>query len=330
MVSLAHTAIEEYNILKSNAGVLDRSDTTLFELEGRDAIDLLDRISTNKVSDLCEDDARGTILVNDKGKIVDVVNVLRTAGTTYLEVSAVTADSVKAWVEKFIITEDARFTQGGPTYSKCSLVGSKSVATLHALGLSEYHSYQTIMLKGEHVIVVKDPLSPREDGWNFYIPEQMGSIKKSTLNGIDTVATIHQQAYDIYRIERGIPAVGREITSEVNPLEAGLINLISMTKGCYLGQEVIARIHNYKKLQKKLTGFIFSSAMEGGAIVYQNDSRVGTVTSTCFSPSLEKWIGLGYIKTSLESLPFIARCGNKEVSAALYELPFVKTEHARS
>ena len=102
-------------------------------------------------------------------------------------------------------------------------------------------------------------------------------------------------------MKRVFPAYGKEITQDYNPLEANLGKYVSFTKGCYIGQEVLARIDSYNKLQKKLVGFIMErdrgkGKVREGAQVYVNDEAVGKITSLVYSYGFQRLIALGYIK----------------------------------
>ena len=134
------------------------------------------------------------------------------------------------------------------------------------------------------------------------------------------------------RIEQGIPYIDKELSEQVNPLEAGIESQISFTKGCYIGQEVIARIDTYKKLQKKLAGFIVDSAdavpILDGSMIFQNDQEVGRVTSSTWSYGLRRTIALGYIQTTIESSLVQIRNHNffKKIHAEISKLPFERIE----
>jgi len=103
------------------------------------------------------------------------------------------------------------------------------------------------------------------------------------------------EEYEDYRISAGIPRGGHEITQEYNPLEAGLEHLISWTKGCYIGQEVIARLDTYKKVQKHLMKFTVSERISMlPARIFGPSGEIGTMTSmTQRAP----FLGLGYLAT---------------------------------
>ena len=104
--------------------------------------------------------------------------------------------------------------------------------------------------------------------------------------------------YNALRIEAGIPVAGLELTEEINPWEANLDFAISLDKGCYNGQEIVARLNTYQKIKKRLMGLRLESALENGPrVALKSESRdAGVLTSSAISPRLGA-IGLGFIRT---------------------------------
>ena len=134
-------------------------------------------------------------------------------------------------------------------------------------------------------------------------------------------------AVELLRVESGVPKSGKEITDQVNPLEAGLGRFISSTKGCYIGQEVVARLDTYKKLQRTLKGFIFPEKYQDttpGTLIV-GGTQVGWTTSHVLSAQIGKHVALGYIKIFPEpnSVIFTTGGGGSEVPVDVVELPLV-------
>jgi folate-binding protein YgfZ len=130
---------------------------------------------------------------------------------------------------------------------------------------------------------------------------------------------------EIRRVELGIPRYGRELTDDVNPLEAGLEEHISFTKGCYVGQEVIARLKTYGKTNRRLVGFVFHSDVEvlPGTVVKANGHEVGKVTSSAYSIAQHRNIGLGYLRIDsyVPGVRLTAGIPGNEVECKTRELP---------
>ena len=136
------------------------------------------------------------------------------------------------------------------------------------------------------------------------------------------VTPIGDAAYQVLRVEAGRPEFGRELGDEYIPLEAGLWADVSFTKGCYTGQEIIARMESRHKLAKQLMGLRFESEIVLPTTLFSDDHEIGTVTSVVQSPRLG-WIGLGYLKTQgLDGAMVESRSSERTVSARVVALPF--------
>jgi folate-binding protein YgfZ len=141
---------------------------------------------------------------------------------------------------------------------------------------------------------------------------------------------VGEEAYNIFRVEQGLPIAPNELNDEYNPLETALDELIDFNKGCYIGQEVIARLQTYSKVQKKLVGLRFNSPLEfnnGHIVLEDNGVEVGKLTSYALSHKLKAPIGLAYIRNS-HLTPgtqlSLKLSDNKIVKAEVHTLPFLK------
>ena len=132
------------------------------------------------------------------------------------------------------------------------------------------------------------------------------------------------ETYEILRIEAGVPAAESELTDAYNPLEAGLQAAISESKGCYTGQEIIARQITYDKVTRRLVGLTSAQELKVGCTVMSEDKRVGAVTSTAISPRLGP-IALAYIKrpNDIPGTQVTILDDDSTVAGLVSSLPFV-------
>ena len=140
---------------------------------------------------------------------------------------------------------------------------------------------------------------------------------------------VGEDAYNVYKIENGIPSDPNELNDLYNPHEAKIINLVDFKKGCYIGQEVIARLDTYDKVQKQLVGVCFPESIETNekfTLLDEETNEVGAVTSIAYSPIRKKNIALGYLKKSLalQGNKVTAKNGTKSMEVIIHELPFKK------
>ncbi len=137
------------------------------------------------------------------------------------------------------------------------------------------------------------------------------------------VVPLSEETYQVLRVEAGQPEFGHELGDEYIPLEANLWNDVSFKKGCYTGQEIIARMESRQKLAKRLVGLRFDEPVTLPASLWVDDHEAGVVTSVVHSPALG-WIGLGYLKSTggVEAQVVQSRSDDRTVSATVSALPF--------
>src|SRR3989338_4491335 len=157
-------------------------------------------------------------------------------------------------------------------------------------------------LKAVHIIngsndKISDLLAPLEKNNNMMIKKNIGAIvllKDDELRLLDNVNEIPDEIYEIVRIENNIPVQGIDFDN-VMFLETGLYDAVSFTKGCYLGQEIIARVHYKGNPARKLVRTLYKELPEGGNVRIKGEIA-GKITSECFSPKYNKYLAFAVIK----------------------------------
>jgi len=281
----------------------DVSGRAILELRGRDSFDLLQRISTNDLAGLNVGHARPTILVTEKGRIVDVINVLKLSETRILLAAEGPArPSLHAWLEKFIFADDAAVgeqqlqwrhlffwlpfpddpARNTPNQSKLKLLVSNMLRPLFS-----------------DSCYVFDPFAGSGAGVHCLFPSRDAAAMASLLysNGFQEKPPIE---YDCWRIAAGIPAFGTELTLEYHPRELSLDHLVSDTKGCYPGQEVLARLDTYHKVSRRLVR-VYLHGCPGTLTpplrLYADNREAGTLTSVSgFNDGIDGRQGLAIVK----------------------------------
>ncbi|MBI3579013.1 MAG: hypothetical protein HY089_06340, partial [Ignavibacteriales bacterium] len=239
-------------------------------LTGPDAQDLLQRLSTNDMSKITAGSAVQTILTNEKGRIIEVVSVIKLAeGKLLLVGQSQDGARLLRWLEKFIIMEDAKLESQAGLYKHFLLYGMQDDVSLlekndeellrDAVIFKERWKNVTLM----HLLVEHSRVNSLLD--------QLRKASYVLTNGED---------FERFRIQSYIPSCHSELTQEYNPLEANLNHLISWTKGCYIGQEVIARLDTYKKVQRKLVGLRLEEMPTSlPHTIFTETEEVGMITS---------------------------------------------------
>ena len=293
---------KDYLNAVKGAAFVNRSDLGCLYMKGRDALDLLERLSTNQLSNLQVGECIPTVFTSNKGRIIDLVLVIRNLDYLLLLTGAETHNEVTEWINFYTVTEDVVTENMTDCTGTLSIIGASSgevLGSVFGLELSHMSKYETIRASWDHI----DATILRTDSIGYQAYEiivaetDIDPIRKK-LKDSDAFGYVGPEVFEAIRVERGIPLSGNELCKSYNPLEAGLTEYISFTKGCYIGQEVIARLNTYDKVQKCLVGLMLDSKElpDLGLNVLSGTKKIGTLTSAAYSPILQRNVGLGYVK----------------------------------
>jgi len=291
----------EYAAATNAVGVHDASYMGRLKATGEDGLDLLNRMSTNKVVDLAAGEGAVTVLTTDRGRIVDVLGVVNQGDYVLMLTSPGRQQAVIDWLDKYTIMEDLTVEDITSETAMLALIGPDSgkLLGLSASGLSQDSlTIRPVQMGGYDALAMEQPLVDLPRYWLLAAPDAAAGLwKHLTENGATPVGAT---AMDAVRVNFGVPEYGAELGEPYNPLEAGLIGSVDFAKGCYIGQEVIARLDSYKKVQKYLVSLRFSSeaSVAPGDALLQEGKNVGEVTSVSPAPSGESLKGLGYVKAA--------------------------------
>ncbi len=330
---------EEYNVSQRSPVLFDISNEygRLFA-HGRDTIDLLHRMSTNDLKPLetTNNISALTALTNEKGRIVDVLRIVRDGfGKTLVITGHDKEQAVIQWLDKFTIMEDARFEAATEKIAQYFIGGPEADSVISKYAninaASNSHVYG-VNIAGQNATLFKGS-SVASYGWSILTLQQSAEMVWNELRrevlAISGVVG-DRELYEVLRIEQGIPIVPNELNEKHNPLETPLAaQTVSFTKGCYIGQEVIARLDAQDKVQRKLVGlkFLGEPPHVGDRIATQEPTNnplgdeIGDVTSVVNSPA-HGIIGLGYVRGKYAVAGTIVSIRPSEGSATVVHLPF--------
>ena len=281
------------------------SDTRLgcLRATGEDALDLLNRLSTNKVDHLQPGHWAPTVLTSDRGRIVDLLSVINSGEFVYLLTSPGQQQPVIEWLDKYTIMEDLDVEDVSTSTAVIALAGDGANA---ALGLEGgelewlpgiQYPAPRVPVGGADVIAFGHPMGPLRCCLLVCPADVAPSVVAELTSGGASEAD--WDAWEALRISSGSPAFGSEMGDPYNPLEVGLIGAIDFTKGCYIGQEVIARLDSYERVQKYLSVLRFSDGCDAraDAPLHLDGRQAGTVTSIYRTLGGELR-GLGFVRTA--------------------------------
>ena len=315
---------QEYRDIYQNNALANISDHGILRMTGQDALDLLNRLSTNKLLDLEVGNGTSTILTTNKGRIIDLLRVINTGQGLILLTNPNTTKRVVEWIDLYTFGEDVQVDDISATTSLFSIWGEKIQSILNENGVTISTLYQNekISIEEQEVTIIKTDRFGLESFDILSESSVADSIWLSLINA--GFSAVGSDSLEIVRIEQGVPKHGTELGEDYNPLEAGLERHISGTKGCYIGQEVILRLNTYQKVQKRLRGIVLSDDQPIDSFELEMDGKqVGFITSSVKSPILGKTLALGYIKapnTDTEQEVNI-KSQNTAVKGKIIELP---------
>ena len=297
------TSEDEYRALTSGAAVLDRSDTGRLILTGDDALDLLNRLSTNELANLEVGAGAATVLTTNKGRIVDLLHVHRREDRLVVFTSPGNQQRAAEWIDFYTFVEDVTVEDMTRETAMLSLTGLGSTKFLDGLTDGQSSSLETFGRLSAQISDVAAEVY-RSD---FLAPPSFDIVvdteHRDSLFGVLTgngATPASADAVEALRVQRGIPAFGKELTEDYNPHEANLVHHVSFSKGCYIGQEVIARLQTYKKVSKYLVGLRWEGdGPTSGSFLTHDGKRVGIITSVGRLPHTGANVGLGYVRKGL-------------------------------
>lgn len=256
-------------------------------ISGADRQAFLQRQTTNDLRQLEPTSSRVTVLTNSAGRILDVLTLLdehdHLLAITLPSHGGITFNYLRS---RIFFNDKVNIDDASQAMTLIDLVGPGSAEQLAQLGSkpapaeNEVSSWETT---GGSVI----GFTQRGLGYRLACPTGQAPALLAALDQ-SGAARLSYDTFDLLRIEAGLPAGGQELTAEYTPLEAGLDWAISSSKGCYTGQEVIARQITYDKVTRHLAGLHLDQAIQTGESLFsgEEDRQVGTITSAAVSPRL--------------------------------------------
>jgi aminomethyltransferase len=303
-------AIEDAYRSAFEAALIVRHETPgVIELKGTDRVDLLHRLSTNDLEGTPANRVLITVFTDPVGRTIDVVTVLTLSDSLLLVTSAGRSQVMQDWLQRHIFFQDDVAVH----------VFEDDWFLLGAYGPEA----------GDHLPMAAPPpgaLAATDQGifWPIDRPVAgyMRLVSPDQTTDDWSAGENEAEAFEILRIEAGLPKMGAEIQDDSIPLEVGLWDAVSFEKGCYVGQEIIARMESRGKLAKQLMGVRLEIDAKPGDILRQETKSVGTLTSVAYSPRFG-WIGLASGRPSaLAEAEGRVEIGETGEAAFVIELPF--------
>ena len=290
-----------YDAARQSAVWVDRSNLGMLKFSGETRLDLIHRMSTQAVNGLQSGQGTATVLTTDIGRIIDRLLLYTASDTVYALTGENNADNIARYLMRFVFfTDDFHIQDISIETTIYAIYGPQASRILgEEVGFPEVviplHHWREAEIAGVTAYLHRtDPING--NGYFIMCETTDATVLQQFLQETSLVEAT-ESAFDFLRIEAGLPRFGRELTQEYIPLEAGLWDDVSFTKGCYIGQEIIARMESRGKLAKRLVKLRPSAQVEVGSGITAGGKKAGTITSTAVG--VNGPVALGYVKTAV-------------------------------
>ncbi len=267
--------LDDYKKIREGAPAFYKQKRGLIEVWGKEAVQFLNGLITNDVAALEDGAQMMAAFPNVQGRLLAIVRVMRRIDKFLFETDEVTHEKVFGNLQ--------RFTFAGDFFVE---------------DLSEHYEYFEVFnsnlgTPGSEIIAFHTKFSK-----DLFVPKTIVEDFENDMRKSGTIE-ISAELYEVLRIENGTPKYGVDMDETTVVLETGLDEAVSFVKGCYIGQEIIARIHFRGHVAKKLTGLLFEDGAEvkpADELRSSEGKPAGRITSAIYSPKLEKAIALAYVR----------------------------------
>lgn len=328
---------QEHHAVRGGVGVVDLSHRGRLRLTGNDRVAYLHRIISNDVEGLSVGEGNYATILTNRGKIIADMKVHVFQDSIGLETNAETTSALYQELDKYLIADDVTIEDFTERTGAIGVHGPKSaeliqeVCGLAVEDLPEYHSV-VHEIDARRIICVRAN-ETGEVGYNLCTESESMEWLWDTIltKGREFDAQpVGLTALNSLRIEAGIPRFGVELDDSIFPGEAELEHAVSFEKGCYIGQEIVARMKYRGHPNRLLRGFEIASdtAPQRGDRIFDGDKEIGWITSAVVSPTLQKTIGMGYIRVAFtdEGSQIEIETAGSRMGATVQLLPFYRCD----
>lgn len=311
----------EYRLMREETALVERP-VGVVSVSGAEAVDLLQGQLTNDVEGLGSGQGAYAALLDRKAHVMADCRVLKIdEGRLLLIAEPACAEALLSHLGTYKIGREVEVVDGSPEWSLLSLLGPGAKATLESaaggrvsLGAELTHSWVAVAAAGIDCLATATP-------WGVDLlapaPEE-GAVRQALIDAGAVPAS--EDAAEILRVEAGRPRFGAEITPALMPAEAGIVErAVSFEKGCYLGQEPVARLHYKGRPNRVLRGLRLSAGAEPGDTLALDGRIVGEIATACVSPA-KGAIALAVVRREAE--PGAELDLGSGGTATVVELPF--------
>ncbi len=324
------------SLIEKKIVLCHRSHWGLIKITDEERLRYLHNQTTNNFNSLQPGQGCQTVFVTSTGRTIDLATAYITENEVLVLVSPNRTQYLMEWLDKFIFPFDkVLLTDISSDYKILNIIGTESDAIMEKLLGNIPQSWLAKLAnprENSHAIVEISNIPVRLargtgldlPGYTLILPQDGATTVSQAIleNGVIEET---DSFWETLRVYQGRPYPDKELTEDYNPLEAGLWRCISFDKGCYIGQETIARLNTYEGVKQRLWGIGLQEPVAAGTQISLNDSKVGILTS--YTEIDGKSFGLGYIRTKAGGAGLKVQVGDTE--GELVAAPFLSHEYYR-
>lgn len=290
---------QQKKLAREDVAVCEHSNWGVIEVTGEDRLQFLHNQTTNEIKSLKAGQGCRTVFVNGTARTLDLATVYVTEEKVLLIVSPQRTQFLMEWLDRYLFPMDrVSLKNVSEEFSILTLLGKKSPEFLEKLGLnlSVEEAFATHQTKTMQEISVRVAVGTEIAivGYTLLVSsEQVSTLKDRFLQ--EGAIAIEDRVWEELTLEQGRPLPDYELTEDYNPLEAGLWEAISFDKGCYIGQETMARLNTYQGVKQRLWGLQLSQAVPLETPVTCEGKKIGKLTR--IQETEEGVMALAYIRT---------------------------------
>jgi folate-binding protein YgfZ len=330
---------EDYHALRTDTGLLDFSGRVRLRITGAERAKFLQGILSNDTDLLTPGRGLYGAVLTAKGKMQADLTVYALSDWFWVDSEPETAARLPTLLTRYTIGSDAEVANLSTTHGLLGLYGPAAPRTLAAvfrdLAAPPVELAVSETAWNEHPLIIAECGYPGTPGYKVLLPANaVEAVRRALVT--EGATPVGGDALETVRIESGVPRFGADMSEETFPPEARIeARAISYTKGCYLGQETIARIKTYGHVNRLLVGLLpeIDRPIPRGTKLYHPDvtsvlrenKEAGYVTSSTYSPALKRIIALGYVNRKIEAPGTVVIIGlNGPIQATVTALPFLQ------
>ena len=311
---------QEFGALRSTAGVYEATWRAKIVVSGEDRVRWLNGMITNNVRDLAVGRGVYSFVLNARGRIQGDLTVFQRGDYLLMETDESQAERLTELFDRFIIMDDVELANVSEKLASIGLKGPQAARVLREAGFpADLEPLQIVDATWNGVgISVAGGVSERFPEFEiWFAPENTAAIW-------DALATagaqpVGSEALELYRIATGVPAYGQDIRDRDLPQETGQNHALHFAKGCYVGQEIVERIHSRGNVHRGFAGFRVSQPINPGTKLLKDGKEAGELTSVAELPS-KQVLALGYVRRPADAPGTELTAG--DASATVHLFPF--------